>query len=64
MYYAVAVLPLSQDSEQQIVHQLLSELNNLHCHEKPELKRGVCLPLREHGLSRLVFVGESHTGRI
>ena len=63
----VAILPLSQDSKQQIVHQLLSELNNLHClmlSEKPELKRGVCLPRRKHGLSKLVFVSASHTGRM
>ena len=63
----VAILPLSQESEEQIVHQLLSELNNLHCltlSEKPELKRCVCLPTPEHGLSKLVFVGASHTGRM
>ena len=63
----VAILPLSQESEEQIVHQLLSELNRLHCltlSEKPELKRGMCLPTREHGLSKLVFVGASHTGRM
>ena len=63
----VAILPMSQESEQQIVHQLLTELNSLHCltlSEKPELKRGVCLPTREQGLSRLVFIGASHTGRM
>ena len=63
----VGILPLSQESEEQIVHQLVSELNNLHCltlSEKPELKRGVCLPTREQGLSRLVFIGASHTGRM
>ena len=41
-----AIIPMSQDSEQLIVHKLLSELNTLHCmklNEKPELKRGVCL---------------------
>ena len=63
----VAILPLSQDSKQPIVHQLLSELNNLHClmlSEKPELKRGMCLPRHEQGLSKLDFVSASHTGRM
>ena len=61
------LLPLSQESEQLIVHQLISELNTLHClnlGKKPELKRSVCLPTCEHGLSRLVFVGASHTGKM
>ena len=47
---------MSQVSEQLIVHQLLSELNALHCmklSEKPELK-----------LSRLIFVGASHAGKM
>ena len=54
-------------AEQLIVHQLVSELNALHCmklSEKPELKRGVCLPTREHGLSRLILVGPSHVGKL
>ena len=58
---------MSQVSEQLIVHQLLSELNALHCmklSEKPELKRGVCLPTPENGLSRLIFVGASHAGKM
>ena len=58
---------MSQDSEQLIVHKLLAELNALHCmmlNEKPELKRGVCLPMRENGLSRLIFVGASHAGKM
>ena len=62
-----ALLPLSQESEQLIVHQLISELNTLHClnlSEKPELKSGVCFPACEHGLSRLVFGGASHTGKM
>ena len=62
-----ALLPLSKESEQLIVHQLISELNSLHCLnlcKKPELKRGMCLPTHEHGLSRLVFVGASHAGKM
>ena len=58
---------MSQDSEQLIVHKLLSELNALHCMKlsvKPELKLGVCLPMRENGLSRLIFVGASHAGKM
>ena len=54
-------------AEQLIVHQLVSELNALHCmklSEKPELKCGVCLPTREHGLSRLILVGPSHVGKL
>ena len=50
------IKPMSQVSEQLIVHQLLSELNALHCmklSEKPELK-----------LSRLIFVGASHAGKM
>ena len=61
------IKPMSQVSEQLIVHQLLSELNALHCmklSEKPELKRGVCLPTRENGLSRLIFVSASHAGKM
>ena len=58
---------MSQVSEQLIVHQLLSELNALHCMKlsvKPELKCSVCLPTRENGLSRLIFVDVSHAGKI
>ena len=57
----------SADSKKIVIHKLVSELNSLHClglGEKPNLARGVCLPTREHGSSRLVLFGASHTAKI
>ena len=61
------ILPLSKESEQTIVCQLIADLNSLHClklSDKPDLKRGMCLPTCEHGLRKLVLVGASHTSKM
>ena len=61
------ILPLSQEREQTIVCQLITELKSLHClklSEKPDLKRGMCLPTLEHGLRKLVLLGASHASKM
>ena len=58
---------LQSESNKFVIHKLVSELNSLHClglGEQPNLTRGVCLPRCNHGSSRLVLVGTSHTAKI